>query len=107
LNGGIIMTINISINISQYMNQAGTITPQKCREWCSTQQYQAAYSGFLTLLCFDLLLAGVFMLLFKYSDKVVHHTKLSEEQLSIILNSVVSLMFWANALYGLYWMFIR
>jgi len=99
--------INISINISQYMNQAGQITAQNCREWCAQQHYSASYSGFIVLLCFNLVIAGMFLVLFKYSDKVVHNTRLTDEKLSVILNSLVSLVFWANTLYGIYWIFIR
>lgn len=94
-------------NITAYASQAGQITVENCKEWCLKQHYNTNYSGFIILIIFNMIMAGVFMILYKYSDKVCHNAKISEENLSIILNSVIKCMFLANLLYGVYWLLLR
>jgi len=98
--------MNLTINISQYPNEL-EVSVHQCKEWCAQQHYNASYMGFIVLLFFNIIMTGVFLLLFKYNDKVVHNTKITDEQLSVILNSIVKFVFLVNTIYGIYWILFR
>ena len=87
------------------LSKEGSVSNSVCKEWCSGQHFKAAYGQFLILLLFNALMTGMYLILYKGSDNIIHNTKLTEERMVIILNSIIKLVFFVNAGFGIYWMF--